>query len=302
MGTEFEYFKPKIIDAHVHGFPDRLFDRIWVYFEQNYWPIYRKQYFEEITRFLTDFGIKFHTILNYAHRPGISRDLNKWTKFMKEKFDCVIAFGTVHPDDADLEAQLDLLLNPKAYDFKGLKFQLMVTDFEPNYSKMHLVYEKLVEHNKILVIHIGTGPNIDFVKNQSLRVSDHVGIDKFKEIVDSYPSLKIQIPHMGAMETLEFFDLASSHKNLMFDTSMFFDFIGSHHPISQKYAQFFKKVRGRIIEFQDRIMFGSDFPNIPFDYKTCIDSILNLGLNKDILEKIFWKNASNFYGLKRPGI
>ena len=28
-----------IIDAHVHGFPNPLFDAIWKYFEKNYWSI-----------------------------------------------------------------------------------------------------------------------------------------------------------------------------------------------------------------------------------------------------------------------
>jgi predicted TIM-barrel fold metal-dependent hydrolase len=299
MGADFEFFKLKIIDAHVHGFPDRLFEKIWAYFEQNYWNIDQKQYFDELTKSLHGFGVSGHTILNYAHKPGISRELNNWTKSIKEKYDYIIPFGTVHPDDGELELELETLLDPKGYDFKGLKFQLMVTDFEPSYSKMNLVYEKLVKYNKILVIHAGTGPTIDFIINKNLEVSDHVGINKFKAILESYPTLKVQIPHMGAMETLEFFDLALNHKNLMFDTSMFFDFIGSYHSNSSKYAQFFKKVIQRIPELQDRIMFGSDYPNIPFNYKVCIDSILKLGLNKEILEKIFWKNASIFYKLKK---
>jgi len=41
----------------------------------------------------------------------------------------------------------------------------------------------------------------------------------------------------------------------------------------------------------DRLLFGSDYPNIPYDYSDCIDSILALGLGEEFNRKVFFENA-----------
>ena len=49
---------------------------------------------------------------------------------------------------------------------------------------------------------------------------------------------------------------------------------------------------------QDRVMFGSDFPNIPYDYSVGIQSIMDLPVNDRVKEKIFVKNALTFYSME----
>ena len=51
------------------------------------------------------------------------------------------------------------------------------------------------------------------------------------------------------------------------------------------------------LEIEDKIMFGSDFPNIPYDYSLALKSIHDLPVGEETKEKIFWKNAKKFYNL-----
>ena len=103
----------RIIDAHVHGFPNRLFDAIWTYFEKNYWKIYKKYYFEEIVPFLSHHNVDYFTLLNYAHKSNISRELNDWTYNMSQKYENIFAMGTIHPQDSYFAEELERILSPK---------------------------------------------------------------------------------------------------------------------------------------------------------------------------------------------
>jgi len=48
----------------------------------------------------------------------------------------------------------------------------------------------------------------------------------------------------------------------------------------------------------DRIMYGSDFPNIPYAWDREIKELKAANTSNEVLEKISYKNAVNFFGLK----
>jgi predicted TIM-barrel fold metal-dependent hydrolase len=43
------------------------------------------------------------------------------------------------------------------------------------------------------------------------------------------------------------------------------------------------------------IMYGSDFPNIPYAWDRELKSISRAGLDAEALEGVLWKNAARFY-------
>jgi len=49
---------------------------------------------------------------------------------------------------------------------------------------------------------------------------------------------------------------------------------------------------------QDRILFGSDFPNIPHAYSNQVAALRKLNLGENIERKIFNDNALNLLALK----
>nr|MDO8088377.1 hypothetical protein [Candidatus Sigynarchaeum springense] len=131
----------KFIDAHVHGFPDRMFDAIWAYFIKNYWPINYKLHAGEIDPFLKARGAMRYTILNYAHKPGISRDMNTWTHEFGIAHPASLCFGTIHPEDPYIVEELERALSPAQLDLRGLKLQLLVTDFDPGIRALDPMYD-----------------------------------------------------------------------------------------------------------------------------------------------------------------
>ena len=69
---------PPVIDAHVHLFPDWLFEPIWQWFDAFGWPVRYKLGAERIVEFLTERGVDRIVGLHYAHKPGVAADLNKY--------------------------------------------------------------------------------------------------------------------------------------------------------------------------------------------------------------------------------
>ena len=69
----------KIIDFHVHLFPDKLFEAIWDSFVRNYnWNIIHRYYYKECIARLRQGGVDIIVYSNYAHRAGIAEGLNRW--------------------------------------------------------------------------------------------------------------------------------------------------------------------------------------------------------------------------------
>ncbi|MBI3542687.1 MAG: amidohydrolase family protein [Deltaproteobacteria bacterium] len=55
--------------------------------------------------------------------------------------------------------------------------------------------------------------------------------------------------------------------------------------------------RARRGKYQDRVLFGSDFPNIPYDYAAQPASLRGMKLGPEIEAKLFGGNARKLLGL-----
>ena len=73
---------PPVIDAHVHISPSSIFSAIRKWFDEHAWHIRYQMTSSEVFEFLLSRGIRHIVALQYAHKPGIARQLNK---YMAEK-------------------------------------------------------------------------------------------------------------------------------------------------------------------------------------------------------------------------
>jgi len=90
----------KIIDFHVHLFPDKLFDAIWKSFLKHYhWNIIHQYYYQECIERLRQAGVGVMVYSNYAHRAGIAEGLNAWNIKILQEYDDLYCFAAYHPDD-----------------------------------------------------------------------------------------------------------------------------------------------------------------------------------------------------------
>ena len=282
--TDFKY-----IDMHTHFFPPNLFKAIWNYFEipaddgiPRGWEIRYKLKNEELVSFLRERNVLHYSTLNYAHKEGISESLNEWTYNFTKNHEDAIGFGTCFPSDKNKIEYLTKAFDE--YHLKGLKLQLLVQDFYPYDERMSEVYKLVIDRGRWITMHCGTAP----------YSNEFVGFKNFIKMIEKFPDIKIIVAHLGAYEYDKFFKLLDRYDNLFFDTAMVFIPLD----LFEKWKTNLKHPEKElIVSYQDKIFYGSDFPNIPYEYELSIQGLLNLDLERKVYEKIFYQNAKKAFKL-----
>lgn len=268
-----------VIDAHVHLFPDGVFQAIWRWFDQFAWPIRYKLTSPQIVEFLTSRGVDRILGLHYAHKPGIARQLNTYMAGLCRDHPKLTGTATVFPGEKNA---VDILKEAFELGLAGVKLHAHVQYFAMDDPVMHEIYESCVNYSKPLIMHVGREP-----KNHGFPYQrdpyETCKADKLERVLKDYPSLKICVPHLGADEFDQYKRLLEGYDNLWVDTAM----------VLVDYVPGFKVPK--LTELRsDRVMFGTDFPNIPYAWDTEIRQLGKLQLRDDFLEKILERNAIEF--------
>lgn len=260
-----------IIDFHVHLFPDRLFESIWRFFEQGYGAkVIHNLYYRECVDYLRKRGIGIIVYSNYAHKPGVAQAINAWNLKVLGEIPDLYCFAAYHPGDASaLEEAEKLLDHPRVL---GFKLHLLVQRFYPHDERLLPLYEMVQARGKRMLMHVGTGP----VGNE------FVGLEHFKRLLRRFPELPVNVAHMGALEYRGFMELLDDYPNLYLDTAFTF------YP-GQPGA--FDLGVDALQRHQDRIVYGSDFPNLILPRETELDCLLDYRLPQTFYDKVFAANA-----------
>lgn len=268
---------PGFIDVHVHFMHPRVMAKVWAYFDgvgSGLWPIrYRGTDDERVER-LRSIGVRRFTSLSYAHKPGIATFLNDWTREFAERTPDTLWSATFFPEPEAAD-YVPKLVDAGAEVFKA---HLQVGDFAPDDPLLEPVWGVLSESHTPVVLHAGSGP----------APGRHTGPDGVARVLARHPDLRLVIAHLGAPETTEFLDLADRYANVMLDTTMaFVDFWDE--PADPAVVQ-------RLPSLQDRILFGTDFPNIPYEYAHQVEALQRLDLGDDWMRDILWNNGARLFG------
>ncbi len=279
------YDLPAVIDAHVHIFPESFFSALWQWFDQNAWHIRYQLRSSQVLAFLLSRGVQHIIAFQYAHKPGIAEELNTYMAAQCAAYDNkVTGLATVYPGEKDAKS---ILQKAFALGLGGLKLHAHVQCFDMNSDDMNCLYECCRVNNKPVVMHVGREP-----KSIAYRCDPYeiCSAEKLDRVVQDFPDLKICVPHLGFDETSAYQKLIDEYDNLWLDTTMA---IAEYFPIKGEVDL------GRYRH--DRVMYGSDFPNIPYAWDRELKILKRAGLPYDALEKIAYKNATEFFSLKfRP--
>jgi predicted TIM-barrel fold metal-dependent hydrolase len=261
----------KMIDFHVHLFPDNIFDALWKKFDKLYGikTLYQ-YYYGQCIEYLTAHDIHYIVYSNYAHKKGIAQWLNTWNKGILKEHENLYCFAAYHPDDENALSYAEEILSLER--FAGIKLHYMVQQIYPDDERLFPLYELVIAKKKRLLLHVGTGP----IGNE------FVGIKFFSKLLERYPNLPANVAHMGGLEYGEFIGLLDQYPNLYFDTSFTF---WPQTPWS------FNLDAGLLEKYQDRILYGSDFPNIFLPREDEINHLTKLNLSAAFYKKIFWENG-----------
>ncbi|MBX6377856.1 MAG: amidohydrolase [Clostridia bacterium] len=270
-----------VVDAHVHLFPDRLWRAIDAWFVRYGWELVHRGWdTEALVRYTLGRGLAGAFVLVYAHKPGMSRELNTWLAELTRSQPGFHGFATVHPDDEDLRGEAARCLDQLG--LAGFKFQLGVQRFRADDPRVFPVYEVLEARGRPVVIHAGLDP-------YGPEYGDVLGARYLGPVLARFPRLRVVVPHLGLPELDAFLELAARYPGLYLDLAAI-DNPRVHTP--------WERLREVLITFQDRILFGTDFPirETPPDH--LLERLLALDLPDPVRRKILCDNALSLVGTR----
>jgi hypothetical protein len=212
---------------------------------------------EAVLSFLAGQGVGRVVGLCYSHQPEMARPLNRFMAELARANPMVIPLGTVLPGEPDTEAILDEALGPLG--LRGLKLHCHVQRFGPDDPRADPVYRRAVEAGVPIVMHSGRAPCLDGYAIDPRKIC---GAERTRRVLERHPNLKLVVPHLGMDEYDEHLALLDEFPNLYLDTTMAVSgYIG---PAPDP---------ARLARHGERILYGTDFPNIPYDWDTELEWI-----------------------------
>lgn len=273
---------PGLVDVHTHFMPERVLRKVWAYFDAvgpmtgMEWPITYRHEEEERVALLRDFGVRAFTSMLYPHKPGMAVWLNNWAVgFAARTPDCVHT-ATLFPEEG-VDRYVREAVDGGARIFKS---HLQVGAYDPGDPLLDPVWGLLAEARVPVVMHCGSGP----------APGKYTGPEPVGRLLARHPRLRLVVAHMGMPEYGDFLDLAERYAEVRLDTTMAFtDF-------SEAFAPFPAGERSRLAGLGDRIVLGTDFPNIPYPYAHQLRVLERLGLGDDWLRAVCHDNGAELLG------
>lgn len=274
-------FRP-VIDAHTHLFPAPLFLAIWDWFDAYGWPIRYRLTSEEIIEFLIEKGVARIVGLHYAHKPGIAKELNRYIAALARRYPEIVGTATVFPGEKNacdvLEAAFDLGL-------RAVKLHAHVQGFAMDSPEMRTVYEACVRRRRPLIMHVGREPKSPCFA-YPVDPYDVCSAAKLEGVLQEYPDLRVCVPHLGADEFEVYASLLMRYDNLWTDTTMT---LADYLPLQGDVPLESMRI--------DRVMYGTDFPNIPYAWDRELRKLCGRGLPDSALKMILADNATAFFAV-----
>ncbi|MEW2412207.1 amidohydrolase family protein [Streptomyces sp. NPDC046866] len=274
---------PGLVDVHTHFMPERVLAKVWDHFDSVGpltgvpWPITYRHEEEQRVALLRDFGVRAFTSMLYPHKPQMAAWLNSWAAdFAARTPDCLHT-ATFFPEES-AGAYVRRAVEAGARVFKA---HLQVGGYDPNDEALEPVWGLLAEAGIPVVVHCGSGP----------VPGKHTGPGPVTALLARHPRLALVVAHMGMPEYGDFLDLAERYERVHLDTTMAFtDF-------AEQFSTFPEGELGRLAGLGDRILLGTDFPNIPYPYDHQLTALERLGLGDDWLRAVCHDNGARLFGL-----
>jgi hypothetical protein len=166
---------------------------------------------------------------------------------------------------------------------RGVKLHCHVQVFAPDDPQLEPIYAACQRHDQVLVMHAGREP-----KSPAYAVDTHAicAVERVEAVLRAFPRLRLCVPHLGADEFRGYARLAERHETLWLDTTMVAADYFPGPPLAE-----LLRVR------PDRLIFGTDFPNIPYAWDRELKQIVGQKLPEAVLAGILGENAKALWGL-----
>jgi predicted TIM-barrel fold metal-dependent hydrolase len=251
---------PGLVDVHVHFLPDRVMDKVWAYFDQaethygTAWPVHYRTTVAERLATLDKLGVRTFAPLVYPHKPGMGRWLTEWVMAFAADTPGAVPTATLYPDPDVLE-YLGAAVEAGA---RAVKVHVQVGGFDPRDPLLQPAWGFLAEAGVPAIVHCGNGP----------IPGAHTGLDVFGEVLAAHPRLPVVLAHAGMPDFAGALALVHRYERVHLDTTM----VGT--PFSLRMAPLPVDWPARLVDVADRVVLGTDFPNIPYAYAEQVKAIV----------------------------
>jgi hypothetical protein len=241
-----------LVDLHTHFLPDRVLRKVWAFFDAartHYgvdWPIHYRLPEEERVRVLAGLGVTTFAPLVYAHRPGMAAWLNDWVAGFAARTPGAVTTATFFPEPG-VAGYLAGALDAGA---RVVKLHVQVGGFDPRDEVLDPAWGLLAEAAVPVVVHCGDGP----------VPGAHTGLSVFEQVLRRHPRLVAVLAHAGMPDYAGALQLVARYPRVHLDTTM----VGT--AFTEAMAPLPPDWTARLAEVADRVVLGSDFPNIPYPY------------------------------------
>jgi predicted TIM-barrel fold metal-dependent hydrolase len=221
-------------------------------------------------------GVERFVFFSYAHKPGMAAELNAWLgRTARELGGVGIPLGTVHLDDPGYLDDLSALFEDGC---AGIKIHEDVQRLALDDPRFTPVFDEIERRAGIVLAHVGPIP---------WQYPEGKGVERVRRVLERHPALKLVVAHMGTPDTSAYYALMPQFANLYLDTTMLF---AASTPLAGPVD------REALSANFERVLYGTDFPNIPYAYGEERAGLDALGLPPERLAAILGGNARRLLG------
>jgi uncharacterized protein len=250
---------PGLVDMHVHFLPDSVQRKVWAFFDRasreygRDWPIHYRLPEAERLEVLRRLGVVAFAPLVYPHKPGMAEWLTGWALDFAARTPGAVPTATIYPEPS-VESYLDAALRT---GIRCVKVHVQVGAFDPRSPLLDKAWAMLADAGVPVVVHCGHGP----------IPGEFTGLDVFAEVLARHPRLVAVLAHAGMPEIAAALDLVDRYPGVFLDTTMVgVDFAGARAALPADWT-------ARLAHAADRVVLGTDFPNIPYPYAEQVAAI-----------------------------
>lgn len=261
------------IDAHCHIYPEKIVDKA-VAGTDNFYGVKsacRGTTTDLIEKGLTA-GIDHFIVQSVATTPKQVNSINEFIAYeVANSNGLMTGLGTLHPDSADMKADVRHLLD---LGLKGVKLHPDIQAFKIDDYRCLKIYELCEENNLPVLMHTGDNRY------------DYSNPNRLLPILEIYKNLTIIGAHLGGWSIWEeAVDVYRDMPNFYVDCSSSFPYLKPEAAteVIRKYGS-------------KKVLFGTDYPM--WDAKREIEYFLNLPLEKNEINDILNMNAKRLFGLE----
>jgi predicted TIM-barrel fold metal-dependent hydrolase len=276
---------PGLADVHVHFLPPRMLERMWIRSDEDsmasgaWRPFVYRWSDEERVAHLRELGVRAFTALAYAHQPGMADGVNAWTLDFAARNPGCVPSATFFPEPG-VNRYTNAAIEAGARIFK---IHLPVGGFDPTHARLDPIWGLLADLGLPVVIHVAEP-----------RDRRHTGTDPLEAVLRRHPTLTAVIAHLGAPDYEHYVALAEHYERVCLDTAAVF---------TPGYDATSAPCPGRLLPhlrdlgLAGKVLLGSDFPAMSYQYAEQLAGLAALDLGDDWLRAVCWDNAARLLKL-----